>query len=93
VDAVNAPLLHLRYRDMERLGLQKSANGPLTNIVEKNRTPLIDIGTMAQIRAGAIRIYPRIDWSNVRQVHFADGRSADFDTIILATGFRPSLET
>ncbi len=93
VDAVNAPLLHLRYRDMERLGLQKSANGPLTNIAEKNRTPLIDIGTMAQIRAGAIRIYPRIDWSNARQVHFADGRSADFDTIILATGFRPSLET
>ena len=92
-DAVNAPFLRLRYRDMERLGLQKSANGPLTNIVEKNRTPLIDIGTMAQIRAGTIRVYPGIDWSNAQQVHFADGGSADFDAIILATGYRPSLET
>ena len=93
VDALNAPLLRLHYRDMEKFGLRKSANGPLTNIVEKNRTPLIDIGTMAQIRAGAIRIYPDIDWSNARQVHFADGRLVDFDAIILATGYRPSLET
>lgn len=93
VDAVNAPLLRLRYRDMERLGLQKSASGPLTSIVEKNRTPLIDIGTMAKIRAGKIRIYPGIESSDRQQMHFADGRSADFDAIILATGYRPSLET
>lgn len=93
VDAVNAPFLRLRYRDMEKLGLQKSSNGPLTNIAEKNRTPLIDIGTMTEIRAGRIGIYPGIEMSDRQQVHFADRRSADFDTIILATGYRPSLET
>lgn len=93
VDALNAPFLHLRYRDMERFGLQKSVSGPLTNIVEKHRTPLIDIGTMAKIRAGKIRIYPGIESSDRRQMHFADGRSANFDAIVLATGYRPFLET
>jgi NADPH-dependent 2,4-dienoyl-CoA reductase/sulfur reductase-like enzyme len=92
VDAVNAPLLRLRYRDMERLGLQKSTDGPLTNIAEKDRTPLIDIGTMAEIRVGKIRIYKGIESSDRQQVHFADGRSADFDIIVLATGYRPLLE-
>jgi cation diffusion facilitator CzcD-associated flavoprotein CzcO len=92
-DAVNAPFLRLRYRDMGKLGLQKSAKGPLTNMAEKSRTPLIDIGTMAEIIAGKIRIYPGIESSDRQQVHFVDGRSADFDAIILATGYRPSLET
>jgi cation diffusion facilitator CzcD-associated flavoprotein CzcO len=92
VDALNDPFLRLRYHDMNRMGLRKSANGPLTNIAERNRTPLIDIGTIAEIRAGRITIYPDIETSLGRHVHFADGRSADFETIILATGYRPSLE-
>ncbi len=93
VDALNGPFLRLRYHDMGRMGLSKSANGPLADIAEKGRTPLIDIGTIAQIRAAEIAIYPGIETSEGKRVRFVDGRSSDFDTIILATGYRPSLET
>jgi hypothetical protein len=54
-------------------------------IEEDGRVPLIDIGTLAGIRDGSIRICGGID----RLV--TDGASGKFDAIILATGFRPDL--
>lgn len=93
VDAVNAPFLRLRYRDIEDLGLKRSQKGPLTTMIEQGRTPLIDIGTIAKIRDGRIKVFPGIEMSDGASVLFADDRSARFDAIVLATGYRPSLET
>jgi cation diffusion facilitator CzcD-associated flavoprotein CzcO len=93
VDAVNAPFLQLRYRDIEELGLKRSQNGPLTTMIEQGRTPLIDIGTVAKIRDGRIKVFPGIEMSDGANVLFANDRSAEFDAIVLATGYTPSLET
>jgi NADPH-dependent 2,4-dienoyl-CoA reductase/sulfur reductase-like enzyme len=93
VDAVNAPFLHLRYHDIEKLGLKRSQKGPLTTMIEQGRTPLIDIGTIAKIRDGRIKMFPGIEMSDGANVLFANDRSAEFDAIVLATGYRPSLET
>jgi hypothetical protein len=93
VDAANAPFLHWRYRDIEQLGLKRSQQGPLTRMIEQGRTPLIDIGTIAKIRDGRIKMFPGIERSDRANVLFADDRSAEFDGIVLATGYRPSLET
>ncbi|KAA1177276.1 NAD(P)/FAD-dependent oxidoreductase [Rhizobium tropici] len=93
VDAVNAPFLHLRYRDIEELGLKRSHQGPLTTMIEQGRTPLIDIGTIAKIRDGRIKVFPGIEKSDGANVRFVNDRSAEFDAIVVATGYRPSLET
>ena len=93
IDAFNAPFLHLRYRDIEELGLKRCRQGPLTRMIEQGRTPLIDIGTIAKIRDGRIRVYPGIELSEGANVFFANDRSAEFDAIVLATGYTPSLET
>ncbi|WP_051440480.1 flavin-containing monooxygenase [Ensifer aridi] len=93
VDAVNAPILHMRYRDLEGLGLRRSRQGPLASMMERDRTPLIDIGTIAKIREGRIKVFPAIEMSVGSRVHFANGESADFDAIVLAAGYRPALET
>ncbi|WP_034815549.1 NAD(P)/FAD-dependent oxidoreductase [Ensifer sp. BR816] len=93
VDAVNAPFLHMRYRDLEGLGLKRSRQGALTAMIERGRTPLIDIGTIAKIREGRIKVYPAVEMSAGSRVHFANGESAEFDAIVLATGYRPALET
>lgn len=93
VDAVNAPFLHWRYRDIAELGLKRSRQGPLTRMIEQGRTPLIDIGTIARIRDGRIKVFPGIERSDGASVFFADDRSAEFDVIVLATGYKPSLET
>ena len=94
VDAVNAAILRLRYGDIEKLGLKRSRQGPLTVMIEQGRTPLIDIGTIAKIRGGRIKVFPGIEMSQGANVFFVnDRRSAEFDAIVLATGYRPSLET
>ena len=93
VDAINGPFLRMRYRDLEKLGLKRSATGPLTTMVERGRTPLIDIGTIAKIRQGRIKVFPGIAGSSGQTVRFENGQSAEFDAIILATGYRPGLET
>jgi len=92
VDAINAPVLYLRYRDIEEFGLRRSPHGPLTTMTERGRTPLIDIGTIGKIRDGRIKVFAGIEKSDGATVHFIDGRSAKFDVIVLATGYRPGLE-
>ncbi|NLS18589.1 NAD(P)/FAD-dependent oxidoreductase [Rhizobium sp. P40RR-XXII] len=93
VDAFNAPFLSLRYRDIEELGLKLARHGPLTRMIEQGRTPFIDIGTIAKIRDGLIRVFPGIEMSDGASVFFSDDRSQDFDAIVLATGYKPALET
>jgi cation diffusion facilitator CzcD-associated flavoprotein CzcO len=91
VDAVNAPILRLAVGSIEKLGLRRAAKGPRRMIEEDGRVPLIDIGTLASIRDGSIRICDGIDHLTREGVVFADSASGNFDAIILATGFRPDL--
>jgi cation diffusion facilitator CzcD-associated flavoprotein CzcO len=90
VDLMNAPILRLAVGDIEKLGLQRAAKGP-REMVEEGRVPLIDIGTLARIRDGAIRIRGGIDRFSSDGVVFGNGRSETFDAVILATGYRPDL--
>ena len=91
-DALNAPLVGRRYRDLARYGLSKAAEGPLTQIRKRGRIPLIDVGTMRLIRSGEIKVRPGISEFTERGVIFADGSMEEFDAVILATGYRPALD-
>ena len=91
VDTINAPILRLAVGSIEKLGLQRAAKGPRQMIEEDGRVPLIDIGTLAKIRDGSIKVRGGIDRFTPDGVVFADGREEKFDAIILATGFRCDL--
>ena len=91
VDAINAPVLRLRIGNFEELGLRRAAKGPRQMVEEDGHVPLIDVGTLAKIRDGSIKIRGGIDRMIAGGVVFADGKSEQFDAIILATGFRPDL--
>jgi thioredoxin reductase len=60
-------------------------------VEEDGRVPLIDIGTLARIRDGSIRIRGAIDRFVPDGVGFADATVEKFDAVILATGFQPDL--
>jgi cation diffusion facilitator CzcD-associated flavoprotein CzcO len=90
VDLINAPILRLAVGDIEKLGLQRAAKGP-REMVEEGRVPLIDIGTLARIRDGAIGIRGGVDRFVSDGVVFGNGRSESFDSVILATGYRSDL--
>jgi len=92
VEAVNAPILRLRFGDISKYGLKKAKYGAMTSVVDHGQVPLIDIGTMARIRSGDIKVFGGISHLDGQSVHFDDGRSETFDAIVYATGYRPALE-
>ena len=91
VDFINAPVIRLAVGNIEKLGLRRAAKGPRQMVEEDGRVPLIDIGTLAKIRDGSIKLRGGIDRFTPDGVVFADARAEAFDEVILATGFRPDL--
>jgi cation diffusion facilitator CzcD-associated flavoprotein CzcO len=53
--------------------------------------PLIGFHLVDAIRAGAIQLKPGIAGFMERGVHFTDGSEAEFDRVILATGYRAAI--
>ncbi len=90
-DALAAPVVRLAIGSPQRLGLQRAPRGPLATISGQARVPLIDVGTVAKIRAGAIAIRLDVRALDAGSVDFVDGTREAFDAIIAATGFRPDL--
>jgi cation diffusion facilitator CzcD-associated flavoprotein CzcO len=90
-DAVTAPILRAAVGDITLLGLRRLPYGPAVQVSEHQQIPLIDIGTIDLIRRGRIGVRPGIERFTRAGVAFADGAIADYDAVILATGFRPAL--
>ena len=90
-DFINAPVLRLAIGSIEKLGMTPAAKGPRRMIEEDGRVPLLDVGTVAQIRAGRIKVRGNIARLETRTIVFATSAPEPFDAVILATGFRPDL--
>ena len=63
--------------------------GPNVQIRKHGRVPLLDIGTVALLRKGAIQVRPDIGRFTESGVVFCDGRNEDFAAVVLGTGYRP----
>jgi cation diffusion facilitator CzcD-associated flavoprotein CzcO len=90
-DAIVGPILKLAVGDLSRHGIVRPAVGPNRMIAEQGRIPMLDIGTVAMIKTGRIRVRPGVERLDGERVRFADGREEPFDAIILATGYATGL--
>jgi cation diffusion facilitator CzcD-associated flavoprotein CzcO len=90
--ALTGWLRDLTVGDLSRWGLRTPRTSPLAQLREEGRTPVIDGGTLARIRAGDIRVHPGIERLQQRSVRFVDGTEAPFDTLVLATGYEAGLQ-
>jgi len=88
-DRLNAPLLKALIGDLEPYGLRKLPYGPATQIRRHGRIPLIDVGTVALLKSGAIAARPGVRSFQRGAVVFDDGSRTRFDAVVLATGYRP----
>lgn len=80
----------LSVGDVSAYGLGKPDHPPSYD-TRRGKIPVIDVGTLDQIKAGNVTVVPAIQQVNARTVTFSDGRELPFDAIILATGFQPGL--
>jgi indole-3-pyruvate monooxygenase len=91
-DAIVVPVLRLAVGNLARWGIVRPRIGPNRMIEDYGRVPMLDIGTIAMVKAGKIRVLPAAQAVQAQSVRFADGSSHAFDAIILATGYTPGLE-
>lgn len=91
-DAISAPMLWATVGDIRKLGFRKLPYGPVQQIKEHGRIPLIDIGTIARIRAGEIVVRGDVKELDEDGVSFEDGVRGPFDAVVAATGFVPRLD-
>ncbi|MGE0350578.1 flavin-containing monooxygenase [Hydrogenophaga sp.] len=91
-DALAALFRDLTVGDLSRFGLHTAAVSPLRQLREEGRTPMIDVGTVARIKAGEIQVYPGIQTLNAGGVRFTDGSEHPFDAVLLATGYEAALD-
>ena len=90
-DALSWPLVRITVGNIEKLGLRKLPYGAMQQVKRTRRIPLIDIGTLALIRAGKITVRPGIARMNGGDVVFDDGTREPYDAVVLATGYRPGV--
>lgn len=91
-DALAWPVIRLSVGDLRGVGLSKLPYGPNTQIARDRHIPLLDIGTMAHLRAGRIGVHGEIARFTEDGVLFTDGSALAVDAVVLGTGYRPALE-
>jgi indole-3-pyruvate monooxygenase len=90
-DAIGRLVCWLKFGNLARFGLARPRLGPLSAIARHRRVPLLDVGTIAAIKRGDIAVKPAVERFTETGAVFADGSTADYDAVVLATGYRPAL--
>ncbi len=78
--------------DLSPWGIRRPRTGPVSQVLEEKRVPLLDVGTVALIKQGHVRVVPGLAGFTDAGVRFEDGRELGFDVVVLATGYRTGLE-
>jgi len=77
--------------DLSKYGLKTPKLSPAKQLKVTGKTPVVDIGTVDQIKAGKIKVVPEIDAFSDTSVTFKNGETKELDAVILATGYRAKL--
>jgi cation diffusion facilitator CzcD-associated flavoprotein CzcO len=90
-DGIGRLASRLAFGNLARHGFPRPAMGPISAIKQRQRIPLIDVGTIAAIKRGAIAVKPGVARLTETGAVFADDSVAELDAVVLATGFRAAL--
>jgi cation diffusion facilitator CzcD-associated flavoprotein CzcO len=90
-DAMGRLTSRMAFGDLTPYGLPTPTYGPATEILKYGRTPVLDIGTVARIKAGDIEVVPAIDTFRASGVTLTNGATREVDAVVLATGYHSGL--
>ncbi len=91
-DWIGTQIRKIYFGDLSKYGLQTHNIPPAKQLAETGKTPVIDIGTVAAIKAGKIKVVGDIETFHESGVHLKNGESLDVDAVVLATGYRAKIE-
>lgn len=91
-DPITKFFLKLKIGDLSSYGIEGPKAGPREHMLGKGQTPIIDIGTIAAVKEGKIKVVKEIEKTKVLTVFFKNGNEEKFDAIVLATGYKTGLE-
>jgi indole-3-pyruvate monooxygenase len=90
-DRVGRFISRIAFGDLTQHGLRRPKYGPAVQVHHFNSIPVIDVGTVAAIKAGRIRVVGDVARFTEDGVIFTDGTRDTFDHVVLATGFRANV--
>ncbi|CAJ1936954.1 unnamed protein product [Sphenostylis stenocarpa] len=93
VDKFLLLMSHLILGNTAQYGLHRPKIGPLELKNLYGKTPVLDVGTLAHIKSGKIKVCRGIKQLAQQKVEFVDGKTENFDAIIMATGYRSIVPT
>ena len=91
-DWFSKPILAATVGNISKLGIPKADIGPMEQIAQKGKVPLLDIGTIDALKDGRIKPRPGIERFTKGGVVFTDGSSANFAAVVLGTGYEPAVD-
>ncbi len=91
-DPIGSALRRLAVGDLRRWGIDTPRMPPLAQLREEGRTPVVDVGTVKQIKRGNIRVVGPIQAFCARGVELETGEMLDCEEVVLATGFRSATD-
>ncbi|XP_059299372.1 probable indole-3-pyruvate monooxygenase YUCCA4 [Lycium ferocissimum] len=91
VDKLLLLVANLTLGSTDKLGLRRPKTGPLELKNVTGKTPVLDVGALSQIRTGKIQIMPGVKEITKIGAKFLDGKEREFDSIILATGYKSNV--
>ncbi|XP_074570878.1 indole-3-pyruvate monooxygenase YUCCA2-like isoform X2 [Curcuma longa] len=90
-DAILLSIARLVLGDTGKYGIKRPSRGPLELKTATGKTPVLDVGTFAKIKSGQIKVVPDVNQYTSRGAEFVDGTHREFDSIILATGYKSNV--
>jgi putative flavoprotein involved in K+ transport len=87
-DPLANTITRLLVGDLSKYGIK----APEWGVYKDQKVPMIDVGYIAQLKQGNIKIKADIRCFDEKGVQFIDGSREDFDAVIAATGYRTGLE-
>ncbi|CAI9784815.1 unnamed protein product [Fraxinus pennsylvanica] len=75
----------------DQLGLRRPKMGPIELKNATGKTPVLDVGALSQIKSGKIKVTGGVTEITKNGAKFKDGQEKEFDSIILATGYKSNV--
>ncbi len=92
VDRIAASMRRLAFGDLTTLGLP-APERPYTEFLRRRVIPIVDVGLVAAVKDGTVKVVPALERFEEGRPVLADGRTVEVDAIVAATGFRTGLES